>query len=63
MTTDHNCPECGKRRINTPSGSVCPDGHGRLHPPIELQDPALFFGWVDESDGEDGEDNNDYWGD
>lgn len=28
------CPECGSVRMNTPSGSVCPNGHGRLHPRV-----------------------------
>lgn len=30
------CKQCGKMREDTPSGqfSFCPDGHGRLHPPI-----------------------------
>lgn len=34
--TAHKCDECGQTRINTPSGSVCPRGHGRLHPRIVL---------------------------
>jgi hypothetical protein len=55
MSTDHNCPECGKRRINTPSGSVCPDGHGRLHPTIE--EPRLFDDdWIDDEEKEDDDD-------
>ena len=24
------CPECNEIRIKTPSGAVCPNGHGRL---------------------------------
>lgn len=32
------CPECCKRRIETPSGLVCPDGHGRIAPKISQQD-------------------------
>ena len=28
------CKECGEVRFNTPSGSVCPNGHGRLAPRV-----------------------------
>lgn len=36
MSERDTCQECGKMRTNTPTGqySVCPDGHGKLHPPI-----------------------------
>jgi hypothetical protein len=36
----YDCEECGKRRMNTPSGSVCPDGHGRLKPKIPRKELA-----------------------
>lgn len=26
------CPDCGEVRMRTPSGTVCPNGHGRIHP-------------------------------
>ena len=30
------CPECGAVRVNTQHHwSVCPNGHGRLHPPVD----------------------------
>ena len=37
---DHSficCKECGQVRINTESGSVCPDGHGRIHARISSE--------------------------
>lgn len=39
QATDENmmshfvCEECGSVRMRTPSGTVCPNGHGMLHPP------------------------------
>lgn len=36
--TIYDCAVCGKRRMNTPSGSVCPDGHGRLFPKIPARE-------------------------
>lgn len=38
--TDHSalfCSECGEIRMNTESYSVCPNGHGRLHPRISSE--------------------------
>lgn len=38
------CDECGEVRIKTPSGAVCPNGHGRVKPgvtTIELQEGRL----------------------
>lgn len=29
---DFICSECGSVRMQTPSGTVCPNGHGRLFP-------------------------------
>lgn len=26
------CAECGEKRMRTPTGAVCPNGHGRIHP-------------------------------
>lgn len=26
------CPECETVRVRSPSGTVCPNGHGRIHP-------------------------------
>ena len=26
------CEECGSQRMETPSGFVCPKGHGKIHP-------------------------------
>lgn len=33
------CTECDTPLMNTPSGqfSVCPNGHGKLHPPVMLK--------------------------
>lgn len=28
------CEECGAIRERTPTGTVCPFGHGRIHPPL-----------------------------
>lgn len=38
------CPECGALRINTSADhSVCPSGHGRLHPHIPERAYQEFF--------------------
>ncbi|TWU22483.1 hypothetical protein Pla52o_35390 [Novipirellula galeiformis] len=36
------CKECGEIRVNTPSGSVCPNGHGRIFPPVEERDRERY---------------------
>lgn len=44
------CPECGEMRINTGQGySVCPRGHGRLHPPVfaSVLHQARRDAWLD----------------
>lgn len=38
----HLCPECRRERMNTPSGSVCPLGHGRIMPPVTSQQLRLY---------------------
>lgn len=42
ILTPYRCPECGAIRINLVAGrwSVCPNGHGRLYPPIRRRDVA-----------------------
>lgn len=67
------CPECGKRRINTPSGSVCPDGHGKLYPSIDSDIGGVTISGIpderedeaepEDEDDEDDEDEDDDWED
>lgn len=33
-----HCNECGKALFNVDAGAVCPEGHGRIHPPIPRSD-------------------------
>lgn len=34
-TDDFRCPECGALRFNvSASGSICPNNHGRIQPPV-----------------------------
>lgn len=39
------CKECGKIRMNTPSGSVCPDGHGKLYPSVSARAKRAVLRW------------------
>lgn len=36
------CGQCGEERMRTPSGYVCPHGHGRIAPPIDPLDEKSF---------------------
>lgn len=35
LKAEVTCKECGAIRDNTPSGSVCPNGHGKIQPPVK----------------------------
>ncbi len=39
------CGECGEIRIPTPSGSVCPNGHGKIHPKITARLKRMAADW------------------
>lgn len=36
------CKQCGQRRMQTASGLVCPDGHGRIAMPVDPLDARSF---------------------
>jgi len=37
--------ECGKRRMRSPSGMVCPDGHGKIHAPVSNSELRAYEFW------------------
>jgi hypothetical protein len=73
----NRCPECKKYRMNTPSGSVCPDGHGKIYRRVPeyiggVTVPAIVEPKVknddddddwDDDDDDDWDDDDDDWDD
>ena len=58
MLALYNCQECGSPLLPTPSGSCCPNGHGKLYPPmpreVQTRNLGLLAGLVDCRPGKDG---------
>ena len=44
MKNPNCCDVCGEYRIRTPSGRVCPNGHGRIYPPTVYYPKATHQG-------------------
>lgn len=42
------CPECDSVRIKTPSGAVCPKGHGKIQPGVTRDElhQARYARWL-----------------
>ena len=63
-----NCKVCKQSLIETPSGFVCPEGHGRIIPRSAADSPAINSpgtdSWHEGDDWEDyGDDFDDHGGD
>lgn len=42
LVGNHTCPECGELRMNVASGSVCPNGHGRINKRVPAKAARAF---------------------